>query len=56
MEAVVGDFGFARVLQSESDSGKTQSTIGPIRYLTLPLPHLLQLEITITDGWHQSAL
>ncbi len=31
--AVVSDFGFARELHSGIDSGKTQSDLGPVRWM-----------------------
>ena len=31
-DAVVSDFGFARALQGQEDSGHTVSEVGPIRY------------------------
>jgi len=35
MEAIVSDFGFARALQEDIDSGQTYTTVGPIRWMAL---------------------
>ncbi len=32
MEAVVSDFGFARIVQNPEDAAQTNSNIGPIKY------------------------
>jgi len=34
LDAVVSDFGFARFLEEQQDSGKTTSTIGPLRWMS----------------------
>jgi hypothetical protein len=39
MEAVVSDFGFARVV--EEDTGQTASNVGPLRWMA-PVGHISQ--------------
>jgi hypothetical protein len=48
MEAVVSDFGFARAV--EEDSGKTNSIVGPLRWMSPVNLHLSLFFLTNSIG------
>eukprot|EP01114_Cavostelium_apophysatum_P015196 TRINITY_DN4096_c0_g1_i1.p1 TRINITY_DN4096_c0_g1~~TRINITY_DN4096_c0_g1_i1.p1 ORF type:complete len:789 (+),score=95.98 TRINITY_DN4096_c0_g1_i1:134-2500(+) len=50
MEAIVADFGFARLLNTESDVGETENSLGPIKHMA-PESIMKQIYGEKTDAW-----